>query len=118
MTAPLVRRQTTTGSVCYKDREEASRQHGVDVQSSEIGDGRAADYIAQNEKAAIESIQTSATEGAMTGSAASKKQPTFEQFSRANITTLHWRNDGDGRACDQKRPRPSAPCSILLGELP
>ena len=56
-------------------------------------DRRPADYIAQNEKAAIESIQTSATEGAITGSAASKKQPTFEQFSRANIITLHWRND-------------------------
>jgi hypothetical protein len=25
----------------------------------------------------------------MTGSAASKKQPTFEQFSRANMFTLH-----------------------------
>jgi hypothetical protein len=30
----------------------------------------------------------------MTGSAASKKQPTFEHFSPANIFTLHWRNDG------------------------
>jgi len=56
----------------------------------------AGDYIAQNEKAAIESIQTSATQGAATGSAASKKQPTFEQFSRANIFTLHWRHDPAG----------------------
>ena len=29
----------------------------------------------------------------MSGSAASKKQPTFEQFSPANIFTLHWPND-------------------------
>jgi hypothetical protein len=64
----------------------------------------AANYIAQNEKAAIESIQTSATEGAMTGSAASKKQPTFEQFSRANIFTLHWRNDPVGDASRQNDP--------------
>jgi len=59
-------------------------------------DRTAADYIAQHEKAAIESIQTSATEGAMTGSAASKKQPIFEQLSFANIFTLHWRNDPAG----------------------
>jgi len=38
----------------------------------------------------------------MTGSAASKKQPTFEQFSPANIFTLHWRNDPVGRS--PKRP--------------
>jgi hypothetical protein len=43
-------------------------------------------HIAQDEKAAIESIQTSATAGAMAGIAASKKQPTFEQFSLANIS--------------------------------
>jgi hypothetical protein len=57
-------------------------------------DLRTADYIAQPKKAAIDSIQTSATDGAMTGSAASKKHPIFEQFSPANIFTLHWRNDG------------------------
>jgi hypothetical protein len=33
----------------------------------------------------IESIETSATAGAMTGSAASKKQPILEQRSLANI---------------------------------
>jgi len=32
----------------------------------------------------IESIETSATAGAMTGNAASKKQPIIEQFSLAN----------------------------------
>jgi hypothetical protein len=42
-------------------------------------------HIAQYEKAAIESIQISATVGAMIGNAPSKNQPTFEQFSRANI---------------------------------
>ena len=56
-------------------------------------DRRADDYIAQNEKAAIESIQISPTAGAMAGIAASKKQPTFEQFSLANIFILHWQKD-------------------------
>jgi hypothetical protein len=32
----------------------------------------------------------------MTGSAASKKQPTFEQLSLANIFVLHWRGDPAG----------------------
>ena len=41
----------------------------------------------------------------MTGIAASKKHPIFEQFSPANIFILHWRTTGDGRACDQSRPR-------------
>jgi hypothetical protein len=43
-------------------------------------------HIAQHDKATIESIQTSATAGAMAGIAASKKQPTFEQLSLANIS--------------------------------
>jgi hypothetical protein len=43
-------------------------------------------HIAQHEKATIESIEISATAGAMAGIAASKKQPTFEQFSLANIS--------------------------------
>jgi hypothetical protein len=50
-------------------------------------------HIAQDEKAAIESIQISPTAGAMAGIAASKKQPTFEQFSLANIFILHWQKD-------------------------
>jgi hypothetical protein len=29
----------------------------------------------------------------MTGNAASKKQPNFEQLSLANIFILHWRDD-------------------------
>jgi hypothetical protein len=41
--------------------------------------------MAQDVKAATESIQISATAGAMPGNAASRKQPTFEQFSLANI---------------------------------
>ena len=56
-------------------------------------------HIAQHEKAAIESIQTSATAGPMTGSAASKKHPIFEQLSLANIFVLHWRDD------PRRRPR-------------
>ena len=32
----------------------------------------------------------------MTGSAASKKQPIFEQLSLANIFVLHWRDDPAG----------------------
>jgi hypothetical protein len=43
-------------------------------------------HIAQHEKATIESIEISATTGVMAGIAASKKQPTFEQFSLANIS--------------------------------
>jgi hypothetical protein len=43
-------------------------------------------HIAQHDKATIESIQTNATAGAMAGIAASKKQPTFEQLSLANIS--------------------------------
>jgi hypothetical protein len=42
----------------------------------------------------------------MTGSAASKKQPTFEQFSRANIITLHWRNDRGWAGLRSKQPSP------------
>ena len=51
--------------------------------------------------------------GAMTGSAASKKQPTFEQFSLVDMIILHWRADfirsNDARcefrvsACEQRR---------------
>jgi len=54
----------------------------------------------------------------MTGIAASKKHPIFEQFSPANIFTLHWRNDGRWAGLRSKQASPSAPCSILLGELP
>ena len=36
----------------------------------------------------MESIQISATAGAMIGNAPSKTQPTFEQFSLANISDL------------------------------
>jgi hypothetical protein len=43
-------------------------------------------HIAQHEKATTEIIEISATAGAMAGIAASKKQPTFEQFSLANIS--------------------------------
>jgi hypothetical protein len=43
-------------------------------------------YIVEQQKTAIESIQNSATAGAMAGNAASKKQPTFEQLSLANIS--------------------------------
>jgi hypothetical protein len=39
----------------------------------------------QHAKAKIESIETSATAGAMTGNAPSKKQPIVEQRSLANI---------------------------------
>ena len=42
-------------------------------------------HITPDEKAAIESIHTSATTGPITGSAASRKQPSFEHFSVANI---------------------------------
>jgi hypothetical protein len=44
-------------------------------------------------RAAIESIQTSAIAGPITGSVASKKQPTFEQLSLENILLLHWQKD-------------------------
>jgi hypothetical protein len=47
----------------------------------------------QQAKAKVESIETSATAGATIGSAASKKQPTLEQRSLANIFALHWRKD-------------------------
>jgi hypothetical protein len=40
----------------------------------------------QHEKVKIESIETSATAGAMTGNATSKKQPTFEQFSLVDMS--------------------------------
>ena len=43
-------------------------------------------HIVEQQKAAIESIQNSATAGAIAGNAASKKQPTFEQLSLANIS--------------------------------
>lgn len=43
----------------------------------------------------------------MSGNAASKKQPTFEQFSPANIFTLHWRNDPAGGS--SRRDDPSTP---------
>jgi beta-lactamase regulating signal transducer with metallopeptidase domain len=42
-------------------------------------------HIIEQQKAAIESIETSATAGATIGSAASKKQPILEQRSVANI---------------------------------
>jgi hypothetical protein len=35
-------------------------------------------------------------DGRRYGSAASKKQPTFEQLSLANIFVLHWRGDPAG----------------------
>jgi hypothetical protein len=50
-------------------------------------------HIAQDENAAIESIQASATAGPIIGSVASKKQPTFEQLSLENILLLHWQKD-------------------------
>jgi hypothetical protein len=43
----------------------------------------------QHAKAKIESIEMSATAGAMTGNAPSKKQATFERF-RWQHFTLHW----------------------------
>ena len=60
---------------------------------------------ATQDQATSESIQISATAGAMTGSAASKKQPTFEQFSPVDMTTLHRRDD------------PSAAVTRLGGEF-
>jgi len=54
----------------------------------------------QHEKVKIESIETSATAGAMTGKAASKKQPAFEQLSLADMITFHLA----GRS--RQRPQP------------
>jgi hypothetical protein len=42
---------------------------------------------------ANESIQISAKAGAMPGNAASRKQPSFEQFSLANMVHSIGRND-------------------------
>jgi hypothetical protein len=68
MTAPQVASQTRTGP------DSPQRSH-----------------IAQDDKAAIESLQTSATAGPITGNAASRTQPNFEQLSLANIFVLHRR---------------------------
>jgi hypothetical protein len=51
----------------------------------------------QHAKAKIESIETSAAAGAMTGNAPSKKQPTFEQLSPANISLSSTRADLSAR---------------------
>ena len=42
----------------------------------------------------------------MTGSAASRKQPTFEHFSPANIFTLHWRDGGRWGGLRSKQASP------------
>jgi len=55
----------------------------------------------QHAKAKIESIETSATAGAMTGNAPSKKQPTFEQLSLANISLSSTRTDLSARLHSQ-----------------
>jgi hypothetical protein len=39
----------------------------------------------------------------MAGIAASRKQPTFEQLSLANIFVLHWRDDPAGDADARRR---------------
>jgi hypothetical protein len=67
----------------------------------------------QHAKAKIESIETSATAGAMTGNAPSKKQPTFEQLSLANISLSSTRTDLSARL--QKSIRYSGSLSRMSG---
>src|SRR5271168_5454416 len=55
--------------------------------------GERASQAPTQDQATNESIQISATAGAMAGSAASKKQPTFEQFSLVDMITLRRRDD-------------------------
>jgi hypothetical protein len=69
------------------------RAEGIDVVQERVWVRPQRSHIAQDEKAAIESIQTSATAGPITGSVASKKQPTFEQLLLANILLLQWQKD-------------------------